>query len=67
MTLFKPWVGKVISGQTRSGFSVITPFFFFISLLVKKKMLTLHVFSCVFFFFVMLIYLSYLFIEFCII
>ena len=25
VTLFKPQVGKVISGQTTSGFSVITP------------------------------------------
>ena len=28
MTLFKPWVGKVISGQTTGEFSVITHILF---------------------------------------
>ena len=30
VTLFKPRVGKVISGQTTSEFSVITFFFYFL-------------------------------------
>ena len=29
VTIFKPRVGKMISGQTIGGFSVITPFGFF--------------------------------------
>ena len=27
MTLFKPWVGKVISVQTMGGFTTITPIY----------------------------------------
>ena len=37
VTLFKPRVGKVILGQTTSGFSVIILFFFFKLFVSKKK------------------------------
>ena len=48
VTLFKPRVGKVISGQTTSGFSVITPCIDSISkqLIITGGTITNHWYPC---------------------